>query len=157
MLSKVDGVMNGVSIYGDCVGESMYYGPGAGGSATASAVISDLIDIARDNKNPMLGYKILPSENFMQILPSEQIRTKYYFRLRVRDEKGVLAKLTNIMSLNDLSIDSFLQKPKLKTDEEVTLFFTTHTCCEKDIKHAISVISGENFITQKPFMIRIES
>jgi len=157
MLSKVDGVMNGVSIYGDCVGESMYYGPGAGGSATASAVISDLIDIARDNKNPMLGYKILPSENFMQILPSEQIRTKYYFRLRVRDEKGVLAKLTNIMSLNDLSIDSFLQKPKLKTDEEVTLFFTTHTCCEKDIKRAISVISGENFITQKPFMIRIES
>ncbi|WP_297942803.1 homoserine dehydrogenase [uncultured Campylobacter sp.] len=157
MLSKVDGVMNGVSIYGDCVGESMYYGPGAGGSATASAVISDLIDIARDNKNPMLGYKILPSENFMQILPSEQIRTKYYFRLRVRDEKGVLAKLTNIMSLNDLSIDSFLQKPKLKTDEEVTLFFTTHTCCEKDIKRAISVIGGENFITQKPFMIRIES
>jgi len=157
MLSKVDGVMNGVSIYGDCVGESMYYGPGAGGSATASAVISDLIDIARDNKNPMLGYKILPSENFMQILPSEQIRTKYYFRLRVRDEKGVLAKLTNIMSLNDLSIDSFLQKPKLKTDEEVTLFFTTHTCCEKDIKRAISVISGENFITQTPFMIRIES
>ena len=157
MLSKVDGVMNGVSIYGDCVGESMYYGPGAGGSATASAVISDLIDIARDNKNPMLGYKILPSENFMQILPSEQIRTKYYFRLRVRDEKGVLAKLTNIMSLNDLSIDSFLQKPKLKTDEEVTLFFTTHTCCEKNIKRAISVISGENFITQKPFMIRIES
>ena len=157
MLSKVDGVMNGVSIYGDCVGESMYYGPGAGGSATASAVISDLIDIARDNKNPMLGYKILPSENFMQILPSEQIHTKYYFRLRVRDEKGVLAKLTNIMSLNDLSIDSFLQKPKLKTDEEVTLFFTTHTCCEKDIKRAISVISGENFITQKPFMIRIES
>ncbi|WP_297946050.1 homoserine dehydrogenase [uncultured Campylobacter sp.] len=157
MLSKVDGVMNGVSIYGDCVGESMYYGPGAGGSATASAVISDLIDIARDNKNPMLGYKILPSENFMQILPSEQIRTKYYFRLRVRDEKGVLAKLTNIMSLNDLSIDSFLQKPKLKTDEEVTLFFTTHTCCEKNIKRAISVIGGENFITQKPFMIRIES
>nr|WP_314234452.1 homoserine dehydrogenase [uncultured Campylobacter sp.] len=157
MLSKVDGVMNGVSIYGDCVGESMYYGPGAGGSATASAVISDLIDIARDNKNPMLGYKILPSENFMQILSSEQIHTKYYFRLRVRDEKGVLAKLTNIMSLNDLSIDSFLQKPKLKTDEEVTLFFTTHTCCEKDIKRAISVISGENFITQKPFMIRIES
>ena len=157
MLSKVDGVMNGVSIYGDCVGESMYYGPGAGGSATASAVISDLIDIARDNKNPMLGYKILPSENFMQILPSEQIHTKYYFRLRVRDEKGVLAKLTNIMSLNDLSIDSFLQKPKLKTDEEVTLFFTTHTCCEKDIKRAISVIGGENFITQKPFMIRIES
>ena len=93
----------------------------------------------------------------MQILPSEQIRTKYYFRLRVRDEKGVLAKLTNIMSLNDLSIDSFLQKPKLKTDEEVTLFFTTHTCCEKDIKRAISVINGENFITQKPFMIRIES
>ena len=132
-------------------------GAGAGGSATASAVISDLIDIARDNKNPMLGYKILPSENFMQILPSEQIRTKYYFRLRVRDEKGVLAKLTNIMSLNDLSIDSFLQKPKLKTDEEVTLFFTTHTCCEKDIKRAISVIGGENFITQKPFMIRIES
>ncbi|MBP5778516.1 MAG: homoserine dehydrogenase, partial [Campylobacter sp.] len=146
MLAKVDGAMNGVGVFGDCMSESMFYGPGAGGSATASAVISDLIDIARGNKNPILGYK-KELQNKFSILPMQEIRTKYYLRIRVKDEKGVLAKITNLLSENNLSIDSFLQKPKLKTEESVTLFFTTHTSLEADVKKAMSELDSQEFVT----------
>ncbi|MDA3057425.1 homoserine dehydrogenase [Campylobacter sp. VBCF_05 NA6] len=155
MLSKVGGAMNGVSVFGDCMSESMFYGPGAGGRATASAVISDLIDIARGNKSPILGYK-KELENDFVISPMSEICTKYYLRIRVKDEKGVLAKITNILSENNLSIDSFLQKPKQKTEECVTLFFTTHTSLEADVKRAMGELDAQEFIIQRPFMIRIE-
>ena len=86
----------------------------------------------------------------------QEIRTKYYLRIRVKDEKGVLAKITNLLSENNLSIDSFLQKPKLKTEESVTLFFTTHTSLEADVKKAMSELDSQEFVTGRPFMIRIE-
>ncbi|MBE3021631.1 homoserine dehydrogenase [Campylobacter sp. 7477a] len=157
MIAKVDGVMNGISVVGDAVGETMFYGPGAGGSATASAVISDLIDIARDVKSPMFGYKIPLELTPLELLAQDEIRTKYYFRLTVDDKMGVLAKITNIMSENNLSIDSFLQKPKLKGDENgVTLFFTTHTSLELDVKRVIEILTKQEFVKEKPFMIRIE-
>ena len=148
-------LMNGISIFADAVAESMYYGPGAGGSATASAVISDLIDIARENKNPILGYK-KPPQNKFSILPMQEICTKYYLRIRVKDEKGVLAKITNLLSENNLSVETFLQKPKQKNEESVTLFFTTHTSLEKDVKRAMNELSSQEFVTGRPFMIRIE-
>lgn len=156
MLSKVNGVMNGVSIYGDAVSESMYYGPGAGGKATASAVISDLIDIARDSKNPMLGYKIPLEVDSMTLLVQNKIKTKYYFRLKVEDKLGVLAKITNLMSENSLSIDSFLQKKRTQDEHKATLFFTTHTSCEADVKRVMSILESEHYVKEKPFMIRIE-
>ncbi|EAU01157.1 MULTISPECIES: homoserine dehydrogenase [Campylobacter] len=155
MIAKVDGVMNAVSVVGDAVGETMYYGAGAGGAATASAVISDLIDIARGLKTPMLGYKS-PLEKELKLLAQDEIRTKYYFRLRVEDKVGVLAKITNLMSENHLSIDSFLQKPVTKSEGEVTLFFTTHTSLEADVKRVIGLLKKQNFIKEDPFMIRIE-
>lgn len=158
MIAKVDGVMNGVSVFGDIVGETMYYGPGAGGKATASAVISDLIDIATNISRPMLGYKIssLESQN-LKLLNSDEIRTKYYFRLKVEDYIGVLAKITNIMSENNLSIDTFLQKPKKENDDGATLFFITHTSLEKDVKKVFALLEKESYIKDKPFMIRIEN
>lgn len=156
MLANVSGVMNAVSVYGDMVGETMFYGPGAGGKATASAVISDLIDIARGTKNPMLGYKLQNELHEMKLLPVGEIQTKYYLRLKVEDKRGVLAKITNIMSENNISIDSFLQKPKQKSESDVTLFFTTHTSFEADIRRVIKILENEDYLKQKPFMIRIE-
>ena len=139
MIAKTDGVTNAVSVVGDAVGETMFYGPGAGGPATASSVISDLIDIARDGKSPMLGYKAPFELNALELLDPSEIRTKYYFRLRVEDKVGVLAKITNLMSENNLSIDSLLQKPK---DESpyATLFFTTHTSVEKDVRPTMEIL-----------------
>lgn len=155
MIAKTDGVTNAVSVVGDAVGETMFYGPGAGGPATASSVISDLIDIARDSKSPMLGYKAPFELNALKLLDPSEIRTKYYFRLRVEDKVGVLAKITNLMSENNLSIDSLLQKPK---DESpyATLFFTTHTSVEKDVRRTMEILQEQEFVKEKPFMMRIE-
>lgn len=155
MIAKTDGVTNAVSVVGDAVGETMFYGPGAGGPATASSVISDLIDIARDGKSPMLGYKAPFEINALRLLDPSEIRTKYYFRLRVEDKVGVLAKITNLMSENNLSIDSLLQKPK---DESpyATLFFTTHTSVEKDVRRTMEILQEQEFVKEKPFMMRIE-
>lgn len=155
MIAKTDGVTNAVSVVGDAVGETMFYGPGAGGPATASSVISDLIDIARDGKSPMLGYKAPFEINALGLLDPSEIRTKYYFRLRVEDKVGVLAKITNLMSENNLSIDSLLQKPK---DESpyATLFFTTHTSVEKDVRRTMEILQEQEFVKEKLFMMRIE-
>lgn len=155
MIAKVDGVMNAVSVWGDCVGESMYYGAGAGAKSTASAVISDLIDIARKIKSPMLGYKDTNLQSGLSLVKSDDLMSKFYLRLRVHDELGVIAKITNIMSQNELSIDSFLQKPN-SSKADTTVYFTTHTCKQANVLKSLELIGRENFVVSKPFMIRIE-
>merc|ERR1711879_398617 len=115
MISKVEGVMNGVSVIGDKVGETMYYGPGAGGDATASAVIANIVDIARRGKgSPMLGFESSNKED-LKLMPKDEIQTKYYLRLRVEDKVGVLAKVANILGDKNISIEKMIQKPLNKT------------------------------------------
>ncbi|MEO1927352.1 MAG: homoserine dehydrogenase [Nautiliaceae bacterium] len=153
MIAKVDGVTNAVSVIGDVVGETMYYGPGAGGDATASAVISDIIEIARGNVNPMLGYKKPLEEQKLSLKPIEEIKTKYYLRIAVNDRLGVLEKIANILAKNNISIESFLQKPK---NGYVKLLFATHKSIEKDIKKAIKEIETLDFVIKPINFIRIE-
>lgn len=153
MIAKVDGVMNAVSVIGDVVGETMYYGPGAGGDATASAVISDIIEIARGNVNPMLGYKKPLENEKVTLKPSNKIETKYYLRIAVNDKLGVLEKIANILAKNNISIESFLQKPK---NGYVKLLFSTHKCVEEEIKKAIKEIENLDFVIKPINYIRIE-
>ncbi len=155
MISKIDGVMNGISVIGDFVGETLYYGAGAGGDATASAVVSDIVEIVRAGKSsPMLGFKKpFKSEN-LKLLPTDYIQTKYYLRVTVKDEKGVLAKISKTLGDSNISIDTFLQKQV--GDDKAILLFSTHVCYEKEIKKAIKEIEGYDFINQKVSMIRIE-
>lgn len=157
MIAKVDGVMNGISVVGDAVGETMYYGPGAGGEATASSVIADIIDIAREGKSsPMLGFKNPLEESALTLMPQEEIKTKYYIRMPVKDQKGVLATIASILGSCDISIDSFLQKPGVDDKDRVTLLFATHTCKESDVKRALEKINDLEFVLSRPNMIRIE-
>lgn len=155
MIAKVDGVMNAISVDGDLVGESLYYGAGAGSRATASAVVSDLIDIARKIKTPMLGYKDKGLDSGLKLLKKDEISSKFYLRLKVRDELGVIAKITNIMSANGVSIDSFLQKPNGERSD-TTIFFTTHTCKSAEMNAVINELSELGFVVSKPCVIRIE-
>jgi len=153
MIAKVEGVMNAISVIGDVVGETMYYGPGAGGDATASAVISDIIEIARGNINPMLGYKIPLEIEKLTLKPIDEIESKYYLRVAVNDEIGVLEKIASILAKNNISIESFLQKPR---NGFVKLLFATHKCKEKEIKKAINQIQKLNFVIKPINYIRIE-
>jgi len=156
MIAKVDGVMNGVSVIGDCVGETMYYGPGAGGDATASAVIADIIDVAREgNNSPMLGFKKALEHGRLKLKNKDEIFTKYYVRIEVEDKIGVLSKISNILGEQNISINSFLQKQS-KNAKFATLLFSTHQCFEKDIQMAVKKISACEFVKQFPAIIRIE-
>ncbi len=154
MISKVDGVMNGVSVIGDKVGETMYYGPGAGGDATASAVIANIVDIARRGKgSPMLGFESSHGED-LKLMNKDNIQTKYYLRLRVEDKVGVLARVATILGDKNISIEKMIQKPLNKTCAHLLL--STHTSIEKDIVDALAAIEEAGVVTAKPVMIRIE-
>ena len=154
MISKVDGVMNGISVIGDKVGETMYYGAGAGGDATASAVIANIIDIARSGKStPMLGFK-KPLESGLKLANSDNIRTKYYLRMEVEDKSGVLAKVTAVLGNKNISIKTILQKDAV--NNKANLLFSTHTCKEIEVREALQELTDSKIVTMMPSMIRIE-
>jgi homoserine dehydrogenase len=154
MLAKVDGVMNAVSVVGDKVGETMYYGAGAGGDATASAVIADIVDIVRGNTGPMLGYK-RGLEGGFELLPEEDIVTNYYLRMEVDDKSGVLAQITDKLGKFDISIETMLQKNH-KNESRVKLLFTTHKCTEAMIQEAMLNLKRLDCVYGEIAMIRIE-
>lgn len=155
MIAKVDGVMNGISVVGDKVGETMYYGAGAGGNATASAVIANIIDIARRGKgSPMLGFN-KPLESGLTLAEKNDIETNYYIRLKVEDKTGVLASVASILSKCGISIEKILQKP-LESGFS-NLLLATHKSKESDIIKALGEIEKLDFIQEKPAMIRIEN
>ncbi|MFK2822259.1 homoserine dehydrogenase [Arcobacter sp. YIC-80] len=154
MIAKVDGVMNGISVIGDRVGETMYYGPGAGGDATASAVIANIIDVARRGKgSPMLGFET-PNSEKLSLMKKDDIQTKYYLRLTVEDKAGVLGKIANILGDKNISIEKMIQKPI--DDETAHILLSTHTSVEKNINDAIKTLEDTSVVTKKPMMIRIE-
>jgi len=153
LLSKVEGVMNAVSVVGDKVGETLYYGAGAGGDATASAVISDIISIVRGSTSPMLGYKKPLENGDFKLRNRNEIKSKYYLRIAVSDEVGVLEKITSIFAKNSISINNFLQK---QGDEFVKILLSTHQAIEKDIQNAIKEIEKLNFVKKEVNLIRIE-
>jgi homoserine dehydrogenase len=154
MIAKVDGVMNAVSVVGDRVGETMYYGAGAGGDATASAVIADIVDIIRGNSGPMLGYK-KGLESGSKLLPKEAITTQYYLRMEVTDESGVLAAIASSLQQYDISIETMLQQPE-EAEEAASLLFTTHTCQEAQMQEAITALSTLPDVRGEIAMMRIE-
>ena len=153
MIAKIDGVMNGISVVGDKVGETLYYGAGAGGDATASAVVANIIDIARSGKStPMLGFD-KPMEGKLTLKPTDKIETKYYLRINVSDKAGVLAKITKIFEANNISVETMLQRPA--TSDSANLLISTHIAVEKDIQAMIKEIESLDFVNSTPVMIRI--
>jgi len=154
MIAKVDGVMNAVTVVGDRVGETMYYGPGAGGDATASAVIADIVDIVRGNQGPMLGYK-KGLESGLRLLSKDEIVTQYYIRLEVDDQSGVLAIITSTLGEFGISIESMLQKPT-NNEEIAKLLFTTHKTQESKMQDAIKALGKLDVVHGEIAMMRIE-
>ncbi|MFT5835456.1 MAG: homoserine dehydrogenase [Sulfurimonas sp.] len=153
MIAKIDGVMNGISVVGDKVGETLYYGPGAGGDATASAVVANIIDIARSGKStPMLGFD-KPMEGKLTLKATDDINSKYYLRINVSDRTGVLAKITKVFEDNNISVETMLQRPS--STNSANLLISTHIALEKDIQNMIKEIEELEFVNSTPVMIRI--
>lgn len=159
-LSKVDGSLNAVTVSGDAVGDLFLYGYGAGMMPTASAVLSDTVDIAR---NILAGGGIrVPTLSWqpdrireIPVRPIDEIETHYYFRFSAMDRPGVLSTIAGILGDHDISIKSVHQIER-KLNGGVPLFMLTHLAREAQVRQAISKIATLNVISQKPALIRIE-
>ena len=160
LLANVNGVMNAVQIHGDAVGSTLHYGPGAGSLPTASAVVADLVDVARvltadpTNRVPHLAFQ--PTHlNDLPILPIEETVCPFYVRLSVRDEVGVLAHITRTLADQNVSLESVIQKDGVE-GELVALILLTHSVREKDVLAALSQIEQQSFVVGNPVILRCE-
>lgn len=159
-LSHVDHSMNAIAIDADATGKTMLYGHGAGMMPTASAVLSDVADIARNiisgtkRRVPILGY---PEDNIRKIpiLSMKELMTRYYLRFEAQDHPGVLATISGILGENKISIASVHQKGR-KTNGKVPVVMITHTAREAWVQTALSRISATDCVVKDPMVIRIE-
>ncbi len=155
MIAKIDGVMNGISVVGNYVGETLYYGPGAGGDATASAIVANIIDIARSGKSaPMLGFN-KPLEGALKLKAKDAITSRYYLRISVQDRPGVLAQIATIFGTHNISIETMIQPPC--EDKYANLLLSTHKAQERNMQQVMSELEALDFVIERPAMIRIVS
>jgi homoserine dehydrogenase len=146
LIANVEGVMNAILVQGDAVGPTLYYGAGAGAQPTASAVIADLVDVARlitadpEHRVPHLAFQ--PDQvTAIPVLPIDDVTSSYYLRLSVADEPGVLADITRILADERISIDAALQKEPAE-DGQASVVLLTHECVERDVRSAITRIEA---------------
>ncbi len=153
LIANVDGAMNAVVVQGDAVGATLYYGKGAGSEPTASAVIADLVDIARldgadpAHRVPPLAFQsntLAAAGGDLPLLPMAEVVTGYYLRIRVADEAGVLARITGILANAGISIDAILQREADEVGGEgstqTDLIILTHDTREGDLDAALAQI-----------------
>ncbi len=173
LIANVEGAMNAVVVNGDAVGNTLYYGKGAGSEPTASAVIADLVDITRLHtadplyRVPHLAFQPGAMSN-LPVLPMGEVITSYYLRLRVADEAGVLAKVTGILASADISIDAVLQREADEVGGEgevpegtrgmpqTDVIILTHDCQEAHMNHAMALMQSLPTVLQPIVRIRKE-
>jgi homoserine dehydrogenase len=161
LIANVEGVMNAILVNGDAVGQTMYYGAGAGAEPTASAVVADLVDITRlhtadpDHRVPHLAFQ--PDRmSSIKVLPMDEVVTSYYLRMRVVDRPGVLADITRILADSAISIDAMIQREPGEGEEQVDIIMLTHETREKHVNAAIRRIEALPVVTGKVTRIRLE-
>ena len=160
LLSSVNGTVNAVTVSGDAVGNILLYGRGAGMMPTASAVVSDLVDLSRNlitgssGRIPLLSYQ---TENIRKtaVISIEEIFTHYYIRFAAMDRPRVLSKISGILGKCDISIRSAYQKGR-KTNGSVPLVMLTHTAKEASVAKALREITELDVVSDRPVLIRIE-
>ena len=159
-LAEVDGVFNAVRLSGDFLGPAMLYGSGAGMAATASAVMGDVISIARSissgatNRTPVMGY-CQDQVVDLPLRPMSEIISHYYLRFTTVDRTGVLAQLSTILGQHDISIQSMIQ-PESHAADSVPIVLMTHQAKEADITNALQEIDLLDIVQEPTCLIRVE-
>ncbi|NLY65424.1 MAG: homoserine dehydrogenase [Alcaligenaceae bacterium] len=160
LLANVEGAMNAVVVKGDAIGETLYYGAGAGAEPTASAVVADLVDVTRlhttdpGHRVPHLAFQPNALAD-INILPISEIRTSYYLRFLVEDRPGVLADVTRILADKSISISAMVQEQK--TEGAAVIIILTHEAREGDVNQAIHQIETLGFVHSSVTRIRMEN
>jgi len=158
-LAAVSGVFNAVFITGDSVGDLMFYGRGAGQMPTASAVLSDTVEIATRLAHGVPALHLdLPTgdQRALPLRPMETIRSAYYLRVMAADRPGVLSQIAGILGQQDISIVSVLQKGRAKA-EAVPVVMMTHEASERGMRAALAAIDRLPVVAARTTMIRVEN
>jgi homoserine dehydrogenase len=161
LIANVDGVMNAVLVQADAVGPTLYYGAGAGSEPTASAVVADIVDVARtltvdpENRVPHLAFQP-DALSDVAILPMEDVETSYYLRLCARDEPGVMADIANILGDSGISIEAIIQKEPAEGEQTVPVILLTRAVRERRMNEAIVAIEALDTIEGQVKRIRME-
>jgi homoserine dehydrogenase len=161
LVANVDGAMNAVLVKGDMVGPTMYYGAGAGSEPTASAVVADIIDLARNLESnnttpiPILGF-VKNAIKSKKMLSIEEINSEFYLRFSMGNESGVLAKITQVFAQHSISIDAMVQKEVQEDDEIVDIILVTSNMVEKEMNKIINEIEALPENKDKVVKLRIE-
>lgn len=162
LIANVDGVMNAVLIHADKLGPSLYYGAGAGADPTASAVVADIVDVARslttdpDNRVPHLAFQVDEINN-TRILAMDEVETSYYLRLHVDDKPGVMADITKIMADQSISIEAIIQKEPEEGKATAMIIMLTQKIIEAKMNQAISDIEALSEVQSDVTRIRVEA
>jgi homoserine dehydrogenase len=156
LLAGISDVFNGVMVEGDCVGQTLFYGRGAGRQATASAVVADIADVALNYATG--STRRIPAfrqgELFESVTPQNECTSRYYLRLIVEDCPGVIASITKILADREISISSLIQHEN--QGENVSLVILTHPAMEKEIRSAMEEMSKLSVSRAAVKMLRIE-
>lgn len=162
LMANVNGVMNSVLVQSDALGQSLYYGQGAGALATGSAVVADLVDVVRaltidpGNRVPHLAFQP-DALSDLPILPMEEVESAYYLRLQAHDKIGVMAQITRILSECGISIEAIIQKELRAGEKCVPVVLLTHLIKEKQLNQAIKQIEALNSIEGQIVRMRLET
>lgn len=160
LIANVNGVMNAVLVKGDAVGPTLYYGAGAGAEPTASSVIADIVDVARQINNgasagvPSLGFHQLSDQ---AIVAMDKVETAYYLRLSVEDKPGVLSQITAVLSQAGISIESMHQDEPEDNMPYAQILLITNVVKEKALGQAVSEIAKMSFVKGDIKTIRVET
>lgn len=162
LIANVDGVMNAILVQADRLGPSLYYGAGAGANPTASAVVADIVDVARtittdaQNRVPHLAFQ--PDQiDDIPILPISQSQSAFYLRMRVDDRPGVMAEVTRIMGDLGISIEAILQKEPEAGVTRATIIMLTQKIAEQSMNEAIDAMTNLASVHGKVHRIRVEA
>jgi len=157
ILASVNGVFNAVAVRGDVVGDTMFYGRGAGADATSSAVIADLADAALNLKCGSLqrvpGF--VAHQLHAAVRSIDEVESRYYLRLTVEDRAGVIAKIATILGNADISIASVLQREPVTN--RVSLIMMLHTAKDRAVRAAVAEIDRLDVVKDKTVVLRVES
>lgn len=162
LMASVQGVYNGIYVVGDSVGPTMFYGKGAGEMPTASAVVSDILFIARNvhmgvaGQVPSVYYRPQENQPELPIAPIRDLVSQYYLRFSVKDEVGVFAKIAGVLGEKGISIASVIQKARHQ-GSMVPVVIMTYESREQDVIDALKAIDQMPMIMQPTLMIRVEN
>lgn len=158
LLAAVSNELNAIFVKGDFVGNTMFYGPGAGERPTASAIVSDIVDLSKDlflQEDERYGNRAISLTQKVRFIPIEDVKNRFYLRFMTKDIPGVLSMISGVLAENNISISSMVQLESHEKDNYVPIVLLTHEALEKSMEKALQKIVKFDFVKDNYLRLRI--